>query len=248
MVRHQPPRRDTVSNSPMHQAAFNGDYDILQQLLSIPENQKKINLLNHLGCSSLRLAATSGNEACVKLLITHGADVNITDIKGQSPLFVAVKNNHPGCVEVLLQFSANPDGSPKCLSTPVYIAAMQGLDECLHLLLQAGADVNCSLTKGQWGNNTPLQVSFTYRHRKCFLMLLLGGADPNCRLNEKDLESKPSLLDAAIQWGDIYFVSWLFEFGGTMTNSSKIWKANIHPGQMTEKERDLDAYITLIKS
>ncbi|XP_071789221.1 ankyrin repeat and SOCS box protein 1-like [Asterias amurensis] len=249
MVRQKTPRRDTVSNSPLHQSAYIGDYINIQSILAIPENRKNINQLNHLGCSPLRLAATSGEEACVKFLIALGADVNIPDIKGQTPLFVAVKNNHPRCVEALLSKSADPNGSPKCLSTPVYIAAMQGLDECLELLLQAGADVNCSLTKGQWGNNTPLQVSFTYRHQKCFRMLLLGGADPNCRLTDKDLESNPSLLDAAIRWGDIYFVKLLFEFGGKMTNNSRRWKSNSFDQNLrSEENRELDAYITYMKT
>ena len=71
MVRHQTPRRDTVSNSPLHQSAYIGDYINIQSILAIPENRKNINQLNHLGCSPLRLAATSGEEADDKRDVKH---------------------------------------------------------------------------------------------------------------------------------------------------------------------------------
>ena len=245
MVRQNQERRETVYNSPMHQAAFNGDLEALRELLCTADNKKNINLKNHLGCTPLRLAATAGSQPCVEFLVANGADINLTDIKGQTPLFVAVKNNHPGCVRALVSYGANPDGSPHCLSSPLFIAAMQGLYECLLVLVQAGADVNCHLISGPYipMSNTPLHISFTYRHRKCFRALLVAGADPDCGLTPKYLEVRPSLLDAAIQWGDIYFVKLLVEFGGTMTKNNRKFGGD----QMTEKELEVQAFLRTCK-
>ncbi|XP_038078238.1 ankyrin repeat and SOCS box protein 1-like [Patiria miniata] len=250
MVRHSPPRRDTVSNSPMHQAAFDGDLKTLQKLLLIADNKKNINLKNHLGCTPLRLAATAGSRPRVELLIAHGADVNLTDIKGQTPLFVAVKNNHPGCVRALVSHGAHPDGSPNCLSSPLFIAAMQGHFECLQLLIEAGADVNCFLTAVPHivMIYTPLHISFTYRHKDCFQALLIAGANPDCGLTKKYLEARPSLLDAAMEWGDVYFIELLVEFGGSMTNHNKRWKERVSGDHMTEKEQEVQAYLSVPRS
>ncbi|XP_022083842.1 ankyrin repeat and SOCS box protein 1-like [Acanthaster planci] len=247
MVRQHQFCFDTVSNSPMHQAAFNGDLKSLHELLRTPDNHKIINLKNHLGCTPLRLAATTGSRPCVELLVAHGADVNLTDIKGQTPLFVAVKNNHPSCVQALVSYGANPNGSPNCLSSPLFIAAMQGLHECLQVLVQAGADVNCSLLAGPYipATNTPLHISFTYRHRQCFRALLVAGADPDCGLTRKHLEGRPSLLDAAIQWGDIYFIKLLVEFGGTRTKNNRQLNRKIGGESATEKELEVQAYLSV---
>ena len=151
---------------------------------------------------------------------------------------------------MLVANGAHPNGSPTCLSTPLYIAAMQGLAECVQILIKARADINCSLTKGPYISvaNTPLHVSFAYRHRQCFRILLLGGADPNCGLTRKDLESRPSLLDAAIDWGDIYFVKLLVEFGGVMTKNSEHWKAEIARPQKKDSRQEMQSYLAHIKS
>ena len=69
------PPRDTVYDSPLHRAAFGGDLVTLRRLLSNPENISQIALRNHLGCTPLRLAATAGNDDCLRLLIAHKAKV-----------------------------------------------------------------------------------------------------------------------------------------------------------------------------
>lgn len=62
----------------------------------------------------------------MKLLLQHGATVDMSDVKGQSPLQVAVKNGHYECAELLLQAGANPNGNSANCSSPLCIAAMNG--------------------------------------------------------------------------------------------------------------------------
>ena len=39
----------------------------------------------------------AGSLECVRCLLDHGAEVDMTDMKGQTPLFVAVKDQHLEC-------------------------------------------------------------------------------------------------------------------------------------------------------
>ena len=54
----------------------------------------------------LLYAAEAGYDNCVRLLLQHGADVNVKG-SGESPLFVAAINNHPSTVQLLLDYGAN---------------------------------------------------------------------------------------------------------------------------------------------
>ncbi|XP_072024235.1 ankyrin repeat and SOCS box protein 1-like [Amphiura filiformis] len=238
------PPRDTVYDSPLHRAAFGGDHTTLQRLLSNPDNLSQIALRNHLGCTPLRLAATAGNDQCLLLLISHGAQVNVVDIKGQTPLFVAVKNNHIGCVHILLDKGADPNGSKDCLCTPLYVAAMQGHAECIQLLVDAGVDVNRSHTQGAAGlNGTALYISFTYRHLECFLILLKAGADPDLGCKSGQIRAEYSLLNAAVKWGDINFVKPLVDFGARVSLNNEVKTKVSSP---TEQERTLRASLDLV--
>ena len=69
----------------------------------------------------------------MELLIQHGADVNVPDIKAQTPLMMAVKNQHIKCVHTLLVAGANPNGDARSLCSPVYIAAMNGYKNILEV-------------------------------------------------------------------------------------------------------------------
>jgi len=69
----------------------------------------------------------------MKLLLEHGADVNVPDIKAQTPLTMAVKNRHLNCVHALLVAGANPNGDARSLCSPLYIAAMDGFKDILEV-------------------------------------------------------------------------------------------------------------------
>ena len=52
------------------------------------------------GCMSLRVPAHgSHHDACVELLLAHGAAVNQANKDGHTPLFMAVGGGHLPCVE-----------------------------------------------------------------------------------------------------------------------------------------------------
>ncbi|KAI8778107.1 ankyrin repeat and SOCS box protein 12 [Biomphalaria glabrata] len=129
--------------SQLHVLAFQGESDKLKQLLILiraePNRLNAINQRNRLGCTPLRLAATSGHLDCLNLLLEAGASVDISDVKCQTPLFVAIKNRRYECAEKLLQAGACPEGDSSNSSTPLYVAFMNRDLRCLLLLLEYGA-------------------------------------------------------------------------------------------------------------
>jgi len=104
-------------------AARAGQVDIFEQALSPPPGSRALpaNLKNDKGDTLVMLAAYHGHASLVKLLLQHGADPNITNLRGQSPLAGAVFKIQPEIVDLLLESGADPDysrkGSPNAVAT-----------------------------------------------------------------------------------------------------------------------------------
>ena len=100
--------------------------------------------------TALHYAAINLRLEAIQLLITKGANCNITDLKGGfTPLHWIVINAEPevasNLVEQCLITIASAEGSKvNCgdfnLSTPLHIAAQRGHKQCCRLLIQLGAD------------------------------------------------------------------------------------------------------------
>jgi hypothetical protein len=97
----------------------------------------------HSGESPLTLALQSyHHKEVVKLLLTHGADVNVELSNGNTPLSLAIDQNLPQDVQVLLANGANPDYAIFNGQSAVHQAVLERKIEILKLLLDYGADPN----------------------------------------------------------------------------------------------------------
>uniref|UniRef100_A0A3B3YC11 Uncharacterized protein n=1 Tax=Poecilia mexicana TaxID=48701 RepID=A0A3B3YC11_9TELE len=59
------------------------------------------------GKSAFHLCASRGRLDCLEVIISHGADVGVTDGAGFSALHLAAKNNQHECLKRLLQVKIN---------------------------------------------------------------------------------------------------------------------------------------------
>ncbi|XP_040213508.1 ankyrin repeat and SOCS box protein 1 [Rana temporaria] len=223
----------------LHNAACVGDIDTLRTLLQEERflrriNEKSVWCSGWLPCSPLRIAATAGHADCVSLLIHHGAELELVDVKGQTPLFVATENGHLECVQVLLKAGADPNGSPHNRSSPVHHAARMGRADILKELIRYGADVDVDhqLSCGLGSSPrcltslscTPLYISAAYDSFPCFRLLLQAGANPDYNswsmVCEKNFSrASPScLLEAVLRHGcDQPFVQLLIDYGANLS-------------------------------
>lgn len=110
--------KDMDGYSAFHKASRNGHIDCMQALIECGvdvnesvlrrENPRPYGCPKGRGESALHLAVYSHVVECVKLLITHGANVNAQDNHGRTPLHYAVYSEAIGIAEVLLSAGANP--------------------------------------------------------------------------------------------------------------------------------------------
>ena len=151
--------RDKLGNTPLHIAALHDQPAIAALLIA---NGADVNAQNDPpGVDLSRLTSINKNahgdtpltlailsyhhKEMIELLLTHGADPNVSDPHG-TPLQLAIERNLPYDVELLLANGADPD-----LTTVVW-AIMHGKTQILELLLDSGADPNAKDGAG----HTPL--------------------------------------------------------------------------------------------
>jgi len=134
------------------------------------------------GETVLMTAARTGDLDSVRLLLTHGADVNASERwHGQTALMWAAIENHADVVKALIAAGAEIDARstkhdwvpisysegnvPKTRDlggvTALQFAARQGSAEAVHALIEAGADA--SLTEPMY-ELTPLQLAIVNGH------------------------------------------------------------------------------------
>ena len=106
-----PNRATEEGESPLLTATFLGtstaDTEIVQMLLKAKAD---VNVRGPVhGQTPLHRAVVSENEAVVRMLIDHGANVNQVDVRGNTPLQTAVVNGSIPILELLFEAKADPE-------------------------------------------------------------------------------------------------------------------------------------------
>lgn len=129
--------------------------DVVQYLI---EKGSKVNVKNRYGVSPLLLCAEGGNETLVKLLVSVGADVNMSPsgdlaiehiLAGQTPLYGAAKKGHYHICKFLIENGADVNAETMTGATPLYTAVEESHLEICQLLIEYGAEVN-RCPNGEW--------------------------------------------------------------------------------------------------
>lgn len=184
--------------TPLSLACVNRSTAMVEKLLQAAANP---NISDPTGETPLMACARTGNVDAVKLMIAHGADVNLKETqREQTALMMAVAEKHAEVVRALVDSGADvnarsristldpPVRSPTYFPdvhfptttggfTPLLFAAQQGDIESARILLEAGANVDYATSE----DGSALGVAAASGHEKLALFLLEHGADPDAK-------------------------------------------------------------------
>ncbi|CAM9437286.1 unnamed protein product, partial [Chrysoparadoxa australica] len=165
----------------IHAAARDGDVELVQGFL---QEQAAVDLRDNGGATPLIIAFANGHEACVRVLLDGGADINASHKSKTMALIMAAQNGHAArreghfdVLQLLLQRGADVHQKDDAGDNALIMACMRGHTTCVAALLDAGADYHAS------GRNA---AGYTALHRASMCgrfdameLLLKRGADPD---------------------------------------------------------------------
>merc|ERR1712176_587304 len=174
----------------------------------------------------LSLAASGGYVTIIKLLLTHGAEINSrTGSKlGISPLMLAAMNGHTAAVKLLLDMGSDINAQIETnRNTALTLACFQGRHEVVSLLLDRKANVEHRAKTGL----TPLMEAASGGYTEVGRVLLDKGADVNAAPVPS---SRDTALTIAADKGHYRFVELLLSRGAQVDvrnkkGNSSLWLA-----------------------
>ena len=178
-------------------------------------------------------AAKKGNDKCLKLLVTVGADVNKYSSDGFTALMEAVKIGQNKCVRTLIQAGANVNLKSESGDAPLIMATdLSNAYEILKLLVDAGADVNVTDSDGNTALLSTMGLVDNTAIRKQVNLLLGAGAKINV-YNIRHRNAIHQYVHSCNMWQhppDKTMVLSLYAAGESTAGIKKEYGLDIEPG------------------
>ena len=189
----------------------------------------------HRGDTALLIAAESGHDKVVELLLDRGANIDKKDYLGMTALMIAAESGHDKVVELLLDRGAHIDEEDIFGGTVLIYAASMNIGyqngiEILQLLLRRGATVD----KKDKSGRTPLICAAVSGQENVVELLLAKGAS----VNEKDRKGCTALMYAAGEPFQANVVELLLDKGANVDEKDNFGKhALFHATKYFWKEK-----------
>ena len=151
-------------------ACNQGDLNLVSTLI----NFKNANVnfkIPQTGQTALMIASYRNNIDVVKLLLYHGAYVNLKDNAGWTSLMIASDKGHDDIAHLLVEANANVDAKDNTGYTALMFASAGNNVALVKLMIDAGADVNAETNSGM----TAIMLT---ENKSCINLLKSKGATP----------------------------------------------------------------------
>jgi uncharacterized protein len=178
--------------TPIQLACMNGSASAVSRLL---EGGESANATGPYGETALMVCARTGKPEAAKVLITHGALVDVVESwRGQTALMWAAAQGHPEMMKVLIEAGADVNARsalqkwerqrtleprdkwlPEGGLTPLLFAAREGCTRCEQVLIDANADINVVDPE----QRTALVLALINGHYDAAALLIDRGIDIN---------------------------------------------------------------------
>jgi ankyrin repeat protein len=132
--------RGRYGRTPLHAAAYSGNFEVARILIEY--DPADINASDELWRTPLHCVSgdhTFKGSSVIRLLLEHGADVNVQNQAGWTPLHEASFNGELEVVGVLLEHGADVEAKDYNGETALQIAVDEGHDEVMESLREHGA-------------------------------------------------------------------------------------------------------------
>jgi len=160
--------------TPLYYAAFCGFIRPTKHLIIIHREYVNAKCGRH--GSPLNAALFKGHTDVARLLLDHGAELNLTKTGDRPPLRRAYDNSNLELMRVLLEHGADVDTrDSNVFGTLLHDASRRGHAETVRLLLQHNANANAIGDSDE----TPLHFACPHIHNKVAQLLIDHGADMN---------------------------------------------------------------------
>ena len=156
--------------------------EIIEQATQLNILDELINKPDHEGRSPLWSSSLKGRNDIVQLLLSNGADINLSNKNGSSPLYIAAQEGHSNVVQTLINNNASIDKAKNDCATPLYVACQNGHLEVVQLLLNNKANPYKTRDTG----STPMYKAAQKGHTK-IVEKLLDNNIPITHKSYKDL-------------------------------------------------------------
>lgn len=161
----------SVSESPVADAAMNGDRAAVQALLN---KKADVNAPQSDGATALQWAAYHDDLQLADLLIAAGANPKIPNREGATALQLASLRGSATMMAKLLKAGSEVNERGVNGETPLMFAARNGSVEAINLLLGRGAQINA---KEALRGTTALMWAVEQKHTEAVKLLIEHGAD-----------------------------------------------------------------------
>ena len=131
--------RGRYERVPLHAAAFSGNFEVVRILIEC--DPTAINARAAIGSTPLLLASGGfyfKDGSVLRLLLEHGADINVQNQIGWTPLLMASFNGALEVVRLFLENGADVEAKTNDGKTALQVAAEEGHEEVVELLREQG--------------------------------------------------------------------------------------------------------------
>ncbi|XP_057337863.1 putative ankyrin repeat protein RF_0381 [Microplitis mediator] len=167
-----------LTNSPLHWAVTNTNYEIIEMLLN---NQADVNAKNQYGKTSLHLAIEKKNLKITELLINFGADINALTNHQETPLYIATNKLCLKMIKLLLNKQADVNAEAINGVTPLFRAVDLQSREIVEYLLENGSNINFVCKSFWYDGYTPLHLAAELGNEEIVKILLDRDANINAK-------------------------------------------------------------------
>ncbi len=182
-------KRDQQDHSPLYYAVTGNKLEVVEYLCQAGAN---VNTLEEDETWTPLLAAIrKGNEAMLKLLLKHGADLDTTTSDGHTPLYVAITSGQLKMVEAICWRRRRLDYHWENGFTPLMTAVEAGNAQVVKTLLDCGANPNMP---DKTGNRYPITIAQEDNNLELLEILMQYGAVSR-KIAQENAENPQDILE-----------------------------------------------------